>query len=216
MIYIKKGKEPISLTAYKKYKLATFNDCNKADIRLSLLKEQGYLCAYCMRRIYEDNTRIEHWKPESKLTEYEKLDYSNMLGVCYKNSEGLIDKYQTCDTRKGKDDIYVDPRKQEHIDLIEYKKGSGMIFSKDERINNDLNYSLNLNCMEQNLPENRRAVLNRVIIELNKLAKKSTFKMSDIIKIKNIYEQPDSNGEKNPFAGIVIWYLNKKIKQNIK
>jgi hypothetical protein len=37
---------------------------DKDVLRLSLLEEQGYICAYCMRRI-ENNplkTKIEHWK----------------------------------------------------------------------------------------------------------------------------------------------------------
>lgn len=54
MIYIQKGKEPASLTAYKKQAHAYYDGCNKDDIRENLLREQGYLCAYCMRRIEKE------------------------------------------------------------------------------------------------------------------------------------------------------------------
>ncbi len=48
MIYIKKGKEPAFLTAYKKQKYVYFDGYDKKDdIREQLLKDQGYLCAYC-------------------------------------------------------------------------------------------------------------------------------------------------------------------------
>lgn len=87
MIYIQKGKEPLSLTEYKKQPYAYYDGCNKDDIRSSLLREQGYLCAYCMRRINKEHMKIEHWRPEKVLTEAQKLDYRNMLGVC----EGHID-----------------------------------------------------------------------------------------------------------------------------
>ena len=42
MILIKKGKEPPSLTRYRKLPDAYYDGCDKADIRESLLKEQGY------------------------------------------------------------------------------------------------------------------------------------------------------------------------------
>ena len=57
MIYIQKGKEPASLTAYKKQAHAYYDGCNKDDIRENLLREQGYLCAYCMRRIEKEKMK---------------------------------------------------------------------------------------------------------------------------------------------------------------
>lgn len=53
MILIRKGDEPRSLTLYRKSAYAYYDGCNKNDIRDSLLKEQGYLCAYCMRRMLD-------------------------------------------------------------------------------------------------------------------------------------------------------------------
>ena len=210
MILIKKGNEPRSLTVYRKTQYAYFDGCPKDEIRKSLLKEQGYLCAYCMRRIDLKHTRIEHWTPEAELSELEKLDYSNMLAVCYKESEGISYSNQTCDSRKGQERITVDPRNSRHIDLIDYQKGTGNICSKDKKINEDLNDRLNLNCMSQNLPENRRAVLRRVIMELNQRCKDGNWKASDISRMLQIYEQPDENGQKKEYAGIVLWYLRRR------
>lgn len=101
MLYIRKGSEPASLTAYKKQSYVYFDGCCKEDIRQNLLKEQGYLCAYCMRRIHAGNMKIEHWYPEDKLSEIEKLDYKNMLGCCEGHIEGQKGKDDTCDTHKG-------------------------------------------------------------------------------------------------------------------
>lgn len=40
---------------------AEFDSLDKNILRIPLLKEQSYLCAYCMRRIQNDeNTTIEH------------------------------------------------------------------------------------------------------------------------------------------------------------
>ena len=52
MLYIKKGREPESLIKYRKKKFAYYDGYDrKDDIRKNLLIEQGFLCAYCMRRI---------------------------------------------------------------------------------------------------------------------------------------------------------------------
>ena len=59
----------------------------------ALLKEQGYLCAYCMKKITEKTIHIEHWipqrHPQEGYLEYSQedcdrfaIDYQNMLGVC--------------------------------------------------------------------------------------------------------------------------------------
>ena len=163
MLLIKKGQEPPSLTEYRKQKYATYDGCNKEPIRENLLAEQGYLCAYCMKRISKDNMKIEHWKPEAILTEAQKLDYSNMLGVCEGHIEGEDGRYDTCDSKKKSTLITVDPTREDHINLIKYRKENGEIYSDDKSINNDLNVTLNLNCKKQYLPQNRKSVLNRVL-----------------------------------------------------
>ena len=211
MILIRKGKEPPSLTRYRKLPYAYYDGFyKKADIRESLLREQGFLCAYCMRRIDQEHTRIEHWKPEAELSELEKLDYSNMLAVCYENSEGLPEKDQTCDTRKGQQEITVDPRRETHIATIGYQKGTGFIFSENEVIDADLNERLNLNCTKQSLPENRRAVLRRVIQEMSERQKTGNWKTADIARMIRIYSEADETGRKKEYAGIVLWYLKRK------
>jgi len=131
MIYIQKEKEPDSLTVYKKTKHAYFDGCNKDDIRDNLLREQGCLCAYCMRKINKSNMKIEHWKPEYGLSDYDRLDYHNMLGVCAGHNEGQKGSEDTCDTHKGNKNITVDPRDKRTINKIKYRSKSGEIYSDD-------------------------------------------------------------------------------------
>lgn len=80
----------------------------KEEIRKCLLKEQHYLCAYCMKRIENEgkHTTIEHWHPLSKYKD-EALDYANMLGVCDGGkrvdlSEGMIVSYAVMRIKKMK------------------------------------------------------------------------------------------------------------------
>lgn len=63
MIYIKKRTEPKSLVEHRCTPGATFDGLDKTELRECLLKEQGYLCAYCMKRIHDEkDTKIEHYR----------------------------------------------------------------------------------------------------------------------------------------------------------
>jgi uncharacterized protein (TIGR02646 family) len=56
---------------------------DKAPMRQALCAEQGYLCAYCGRRIEADGAdmTIEHWTPRA-LDAAQALVWRNLLGVC--------------------------------------------------------------------------------------------------------------------------------------
>ncbi len=74
MKYIKKdsSNQPNSLREKQAIPGATYDDCNKDDIRIAFLKEQGNICAYCMRRIVNKRdgrgkflTQIGHYIAQS-------------------------------------------------------------------------------------------------------------------------------------------------------
>ena len=214
MRVIKKGKEPKSLTKYKKQKNAYYEGLSreeKSDIRSSLLKEQGYLCAYCMSRISEDKMTIEHYKSQSSINEKEALDYTNMLGVCMGNrGAGSIGKF-TCDAHRGNEKLTVNPFDEASIDLIEYDN-EGRIYSNNKYIDRDLNETLNLNCEEVLLKLNRKRTLEALKKYLYQLKARGTWKKEFLEKIRKQYELPDENGELYPYSGVILYYLNKRIK----
>ena len=103
-----------------------FEALPKETIRKSLLEEQHYLCAYCMRRIQNDGqkTSIEHWYPLSKDKE-RALDYGNMLAVCDggKNWTGKGKKLLCCDAYKAdEDELSISPLNKQQMDKIAYEK----------------------------------------------------------------------------------------------
>ena len=54
----------------------------KEAIKISLLKEQGYICCYCQKRIENDNSsHIEHLKSR-EIYPVNALDYDNFLASC--------------------------------------------------------------------------------------------------------------------------------------
>ncbi len=209
MILIKKGKEPHSLTEHKKQLYASYDNCNKDDIRSSLLREQGYLCAYCMRRITKDHMKIEHWYPESKLDEVGRMEYANMLGCCEGHKEGCSHEGDTCDTHKGDTQITETPVKEDHIAKIRYKSGTGEIYSDDPVIDYDLNVTLNLNCEEQYLKENRKEVLDAL---KSHIRRKGSLSRAEWEKYLKLYDSVDAKNQRKEYAGIATWYINRKLR----
>lgn len=215
MLYIRKGQEPESLTKYRKRKFAYFDGYQeKDDVRIKLLKEQGCLCAYCMRRIDIEHMKIEHWYPEDRLSDAETLDYSNMLGACLGHIEGTKGSDDTCDTHKGNVEITVNPQDMTTLEKIEYSSATGKIYSKDGKIQEDLDRTLNLNSKSHLLMANRKAVLDSVIQQMRKMQQKGNWNRKLIESVKAQYEKTDAEGKKKEYAGIVLWYLNKKLRQS--
>ena len=213
MIYIKKGNEPDSLTKYRKKKFAYYDGYkDKDDIRKNLLEEQGYLCAYCMRRIDKKRMKIEHWYPEEHLTDIECLNYQNMLGVCLGHINGTKGSDDTCDTHKGSEFIKINPLDQSTLRHINYSSATGAIFSQDTDIEKDTNVTLNLNSKPHMLKENRKKKLNACILEMSRLQKNGIWNRKMLEKMYAVYEDFDSEGKRMEYAGIVLWYLKKRLK----
>ncbi|WP_331843140.1 TIGR02646 family protein [Pantoea agglomerans] len=210
MRQIEKKREPRELSAYKKIKDAVYDGPDfrpvKEKIRLSLLAEQGHLCAYCMKRINENEMKIEHWACQHENSD-KQLDYKNLLACC-KGHEGSALKEQTCDTRKGGRDLKLSPATPTHRinNLINYDN-KGTIKSNDIDFNSQLNVILNLNTSR--LKSNRLKVLDKIREILHE--NRGNRKVNEIQKLLDIYTQKSSKGTYFEYYGIVINYLEKKI-----
>ncbi|MEY4904504.1 MAG: hypothetical protein RLZZ292_2319, partial [Bacteroidota bacterium] len=153
MIPIVKAKTPEATQALntflkKEGEKAHYTNFKQSDgkdaVQKSLLEEQGYLCAYCMRRIHEAE-KIEHWATQeaSKDNEnaHETLDYNNMLAVCNgKTKDGTKSGQAHCDQSRSKSNraLTINPIDPIGINQIRHLK-NGTIYSKDNAINDDLN-----------------------------------------------------------------------------
>ena len=220
---ITKSKEPKSLTAYRStishknledtniyedFKEKTKEQCreDKADnLRKQLLQEQGYICCYCMSRIDCNNSKIEHFRPQTK-NRVVQIDYQNLFIAC-SGGEGSKAKEQFCDTKKGEKDLdYIDLLSSiEHS--VNYVKGAKNIFviSTDKNIDNEMNDVLNLNVTV--LSQNRREVYDRVMKNL----KSRGYTIANIQKILNYYKT-QHKGKFEPYCEMVVYFLSKKLK----
>ena len=206
MILIKKKKMPNSLIGYRKTENASFNNLPteiKDEIRRSLLEEQGYICAYCMKKLENNSSKvkIEHYVARDESNE---LDYRNLLAVC-KGNEGEPFEKQTCDTRKGNEVLRIDPQKEGDILTIEYTS-NGEIKSNNPDFQEDFDNILNLNDTF-GLVKSRREALNSL---KRNLGKRKAHLTEDTIR--RIYTRYLESEIKESYVGILLWYLQKRSK----
>lgn len=204
MIPIVKTKEPKSWTLHRLTPGATYEAT--PDLRLSLLKDQGFICAYCMRRIEDDGykTRIEHIVPQSAISTEEAMDYSNMVICCSGDIEGTRHDRTHCDRHKGDNVIHFSPFTNYAASTIRYNS-DGTMKSTDDAIDDDINNVLNLNIASLKL--NRKSVKVGLVRQLGK----KEWKKADLEKILLKYNSIDKDGKFIPYCGVVNQYLQKKL-----
>ena len=204
-----KQSEPRSLVEHRSQVNANYDNYpDKDKLRASLIKEQGYICCYCMSRIKLDEMKIEHWQPQTKYSS-RQLDYKNLLGACMGN-QGARPQNQHCDTRKGDSEITINPIEGDKNceNLIKYRP-DGKIYSDDVSVNHDLNETLNLNL--EFLKKNRKVALDVVLEQLRKKFPDKTWTTNIRQKIINDLSDKDANGYYSEYCQIAIWYLKYKL-----
>lgn len=241
MIYITKGREPAELVKYKKNGCSDtdfgFDGVNmpKAVVRTQLLKEQGYLCAYCMRRLIDDHTKvkIEHYEPRNSVNE---LDYNNLLAVCNGDVElqqKTLTKVRrvscvpmTCDSAKDNTKISISPLDKVAMEWILYNDGRISIdkscpqyddYTKDLDVLN-LNYELTALYSREKIPGNliraRAALYRELKNSFKKACTKGTKKaVRDYMKkIERLSKNKNANGEYIEFVGVYQYFVKKHQK----
>lgn len=211
MIQIHKNKEPNQWTEYRKTPGVKYE--SKPYLVESLLKEQGYICAYCMRRIpcydeIKEKYRIEHIKPRH-FHPHLSLSYKNMVICC----PGHIGVNDHCDRKKGDNTISFSPLDKNFIDTICYKV-TGIISSSNKKWNSEIENVLNLN--DKVLVEARKTMLNETIKKINEAKPQLQWKKKQINKYLEQYKEMHLDNTKkkyHPYCGIVIYYLQKKLRK---
>lgn len=120
---------------------------------------------------------------------------------------GAINNDFHCDKKKGEGDISFNLFNDFFFTTLSYKSRTGEIKSSDVECNCQINEMLNLN--NRLLMRNRFNVLYGVIRVLDKIGWTVTNIMQQISK----WDNKDTEGRYKEYNGIVLWYLNKKLKQ---
>ncbi len=211
MKYIQKNQEPRSLTDWNQ-KLGgrikdwkSFNKSVKNDVYESLLKEQGFICAYCSRPIIRTNCHIEHYRPKSVYKEL-TFTYTNLIASCQGEDERKPRTPVHCGHKKGAwydEELMVsplDPRCETYFRYI----GSGEIAP-----------------VQGVKEEAAKTTINKLALDIDKLRRlrrtaiDTAIQISDGLNETEIqqliqgYQKPDNNGRLTPFCDVIVYTLQK-------
>ena len=190
MILIQKNSEPNSLREHRNTPGADFDGLDKTELRDSLLKEQGYLCAYCMKRIRQENkVKIEHYKARNKV-----------------NPQRF-----TCDTRKKEQELHINPQDKNDMETIFYDN-QGKIYSKNPEYQKEIDEVLNLNDPYGYLISNRRAALEPLLKRIHDL-KPGQDAMPLLRKVERYCYSKNDMQEYPEYVGILRWYVKRQIRR---
>lgn len=211
MIKINKGSAPREWIEYCRTKGVSYQAI--PELTEALYREQGYICAYCMRRIpltkrdYNSNEdhRIDHILCRDDHHDRE-LDYSNMVICC----PGAINEDLHCDKKKDNKDVTFDLFSDYSINTLSYSTNTGEIKSSNLIWNDEINRLLNLN--NKLLKINRKWVIDSIITTIGK--KRWTKRV--IIEQLKLWEGIDRDGKRKQFCGVAIWFLKKTLSRSPK
>lgn len=207
---IAKGAEPKSLEAHRCSTHANYdNYAEKPMLREALVAEQRGLCCYCLSRIFADSNKmkIEHWQSQENYS-MRQLDYDNLLGACM-GGQGKPRKFQHCDTRKGIQDLSLNPADPaQDVERLIHYLSDGTIHSSNPKFDKEINEILNLNTAL--LKANRKAVLDGF---LGSKPKQGDWKNSSLAKWLAEWNGDSGNDVLDPHCQVVVYWLRKRLKQ---
>ncbi len=195
----------------------SFNGSEKAKkiIENALYREQGGICAYCMRKLKA--VRIEHWYPQNCKIDPIKgkllsIEYANFLGVCSgyiydKGVDGKAVKSETfCEgTPRGNTLLTVNPTNENIINQLIFTE-TGVISCLDDSIDKDLKTTLNLNVgLLKNFRKNEWAA---VVMSIS--IKSKSKKKLDVLKAELAIYETKTDGVFREYCQVAIYYLKKR------
>ena len=219
MIRHSKGPPPPSLTVAAATPGMTWDGIGaetRDPIRAALVRDQGYLCAYCQRRIDPSvisdtgvhEMKIEHWIPRSAGQHH--FTWSNLLGVCSGTSAttGADARIRHCDTSRGNTPLFLHPVAGQGGDPRVHVRytGTGQVepLAPHPRVDADIR-ALNLNA--PHLRRGRREVLDA----LRERLQRQGASVHELRKIARRHKLVP--GTRTPeHAELVRYYVNKKLR----
>jgi uncharacterized protein (TIGR02646 family) len=208
-----------------------FRNPQKAEVRRSLLSEQGYICCYCCSRI-EDNVKttvMEHFIPQSEEDEegvnigsFHALDYDNLLACCdgTKTDNKSEEAIYCCDEHKK--DLFRN-REDPSIELIKPTERNeqgficeqafaytsiGTIVAKQGIYEQNAQYSISILNLDNGELKRQREETCSFLFEDAEGGVLFDFSDVEVERLKQGYSQRDATGRFTPFCPIVLYFLS--------
>ena len=211
MRYIKKGREPHAWTEHCTTPGVTYEAI--PELRLALAKEQGYICAFCMRRVHVGNdgkqvvgkpvTRIAHLHAQAN-DDSKQLEYRNLVLACA--GKDTQTEETCCDLHQESENVTIPLFNAEQMLQVRIS-GDGRLLFNEKKHQHEIDSVLNLNCNK--LLRNRKNVIDGTIATLGKTKWTSQQLRQKIDKLSSI----DGEGKLKEYCEVPITYLRKKLKQ---
>jgi uncharacterized protein (TIGR02646 family) len=151
---------------------AAFDQIDKRRVRADLSREQGWLCAFCMRRIDPDAADARG-EPTMKIAHRTPIDVDPAQALSWRNLLGSCDggqrsgwRTKSCDAAQGSTALTVDPTVETSCARLRYERRGArqglFITSKDPELRADVEQTLGLNSGD--LPELREQVWKAFLV----------------------------------------------------
>ena len=210
-----KEKEPSDFIQHRAKPGSTFDNMPtsvKNNLRNALLKSQGYICCYCMKRIGDRTSKIEHFRSqmhnngENGSTDM-TLDYSNLFVAC--PDFGGKYEVQTCDSHKKEQELRKINLTSPLCNSMFKYAGNGNMSSAtdDEDINYDIDKVLNLN--QQTLKDNRKVVYQQLNDRFKSYSKNKNFNQGTLRKELSHWLGKDKQGQYKEYCMVAVYLIKK-------
>jgi|GEM_PF-1765920 len=203
---------------------------SKKELANALLKEQGYLCCYCNRRIHQESPRKDDVDYNDRRTSIEHLDakesnarlntfsYNNIAASCM-GGEKRFPRFSYCNSRRGNDPLAILPI-DENLESLVYYSEDGKIHGAANEIDDTLHRVLGLDYFDEARRAEIRAAFYENLDEYNAWDGENGDERPALIPVSNEKARQQINelsqGEGDPlkyreFCSAIISVLKREI-----
>ena len=178
----------------------------KDKLHIALLEEQGELCCYCGRKVFPENSHIEHFRPQSR---YPDLDvtYGNLHTSCIRwLSKGSIRHCGHFKDDKFNENLCISPLEIDCEERFIYTL-EGEIWPRDKH---DENAKYMIEILRLNAPT---LVGRRKNVLLQTLPPEFLENTSseELQSLRTKYQERDSNGNYQEFRQVFSRYIDQNV-----
>ncbi len=167
-------------------------------LRKELIKEQGEICCYCMKKIDISSSHTEHFWPKSKFEDID-LEYTNLFASC--NGSGVVGKEGYCGHKKYDWFIpnMISPLDTRIEELFKFTPDGEIHIVQGNALSNIAKEMKNhLGLDSYHLNRNRRQA-----IEESEYFEEAEYTQEDILNFIDYYSNMD-NGKYVPYCKAII------------
>ena len=219
MIFVRKQGEPEWYKAWIdgtspdwKPVYSALNLPTKSKLKETLVKEQGQTCCYCGGRITEENSHIEHFRPQGD-PRYRHLSvtYINLFASCIK--ETVKGKPLHCGHAKGEsfdENLFISPLDPACESFFAYTYYGDISPASENHAKATYMISLlRLNC--PSLRHRRRATLEGIF----SAEFIGSVTEEELRVLRDSYRQPNENGVREEFGQVLTRFIDQLLPPDI-